>query len=158
MNSARRPYRRFQPRRTHLAQLGFTLVELMLVIVIVGLLTAIALPNFTGQAAKARMTEAKSLAASSLKQAAGAFWETGSSGVKDWETSKACPTATKHFEFMCMGSEGSLPRVIAIGKAGSGLDNQRLLAEVDLDSKNSDFGVIQMCGTMPGLPKCSPGG
>ena len=42
MNSARRPYSRLQPRRTRLAQLGFTLVELMLVIVIVGLLTATA--------------------------------------------------------------------------------------------------------------------
>jgi len=37
---------------------GFTLIELMIAIVIVGILTAIAVPNFTGYMREARRTDA----------------------------------------------------------------------------------------------------
>ncbi|MDR9401911.1 MAG: type IV pilin-like G/H family protein [Halothece sp. Uz-M2-17] len=40
---------------------GFTLLELLVVIIILGILTAISLPNLINQAAKARQSEAKSL-------------------------------------------------------------------------------------------------
>lgn len=41
----------------NLIEKGFTLVELMIVIVIVGVLSAVALPNFLNQTAKAKATE-----------------------------------------------------------------------------------------------------
>ena len=58
---------------------GFTLVELMVVIVIVGILSAIALPNFLRQTDKAKATEAKQSITSTLKQAQAQFVEDGTS-------------------------------------------------------------------------------
>ncbi len=58
-------------------QKGFTLVELMIVIVIVGILSAVALPNFLSQTNKARATEGKQQVATILKQAGALYVETG---------------------------------------------------------------------------------
>jgi len=52
----------------NLLEKGFTLVELMIVIVIVGILSAVALPNFLSQTAKAKATECTSKVGAILSQ------------------------------------------------------------------------------------------
>jgi len=59
-------------RVMHDRQSGFTLVELLLVMVILGLLASLVLPNFFGQAAKARVKAAR-VQISSLGTALDAF-------------------------------------------------------------------------------------
>ena len=56
---------------------AFTLVELLVVVAIVGILSAIALPNFLAQTDKAKATEAKTHIASTLKQAHAKYLEDG---------------------------------------------------------------------------------
>lgn len=62
---------------------GFTLIELLVVIVIIGILSAIALPSFLGQASKARQSEAKLTVGNSLK-AQNAYYFENQSFTGDW--------------------------------------------------------------------------
>jgi prepilin-type N-terminal cleavage/methylation domain-containing protein len=52
-------YLQFLNRKNANKNSGFTLIELLVVIIIIGILSAIALPSFLNQAAKARGAEAK---------------------------------------------------------------------------------------------------
>ena len=68
----------------NLLEKGFTLVELMIVIVIVGILSAVALPNFLNQTAKAKAVEGTTKISAALKSA-GAEWHSGSVTCTDFQ-------------------------------------------------------------------------
>ena len=61
-------------------QAGFTLVELLIVILIVGILSAVALPLYLGYTSDARLAEAKALAGSAMTSLSGCVQVKGNNG------------------------------------------------------------------------------
>ncbi len=62
-------------------QAGFTLVELLIVILIVGILSAVALPLYLGYTSDARLAEAKALAGSAMTSLSGCVQIKGNNGT-----------------------------------------------------------------------------
>lgn len=73
---------------------AFTLVELMIVIVIVGILSAVALPNFLSQTGKAKGTEATTKLSALLKEAhSEALGDTAANALTLMKTATTGPIA-----------------------------------------------------------------
>ncbi|WP_415399497.1 type IV pilin protein [Synechococcus sp. W4D4] len=121
-------------------QKGFTLVELMIVIVIVGILSAIALPNFLSQSSKAKITEPLGKASAALKQAQSIWVEKGTF------TGVTCPdvgiTGTGGLEndwtYTCTGSGDTFK----VDAAGSGANKNLNLTDCAI---NGPTGIITAC-------------
>jgi len=103
---------------------GFTLVELMIVIVIVGILSAVALPNFLSQTDRAKATEAKSLAKAYLTNYYIAQLEGGTALTNITNdvgtTGGACPVDTNNWTFDCISTPGSIIVAANTASGGSG--------------------------------------
>ena len=86
---------------------GFTLVELLIVVVIVGILSAVALPQFLGQTKKAAATEGTQTASSIAKQAVAYYLEKGALGDVDTTCEAYAGKMKKDnlkFDYTCSGT------------------------------------------------------
>ena len=75
-------------------QAGFTLIELMIVVAIIGILAAVALPAYSDYAAKAKVSELL-LAASACRTAVAEAYETSASspGIDGWGCESTTPAS-----------------------------------------------------------------
>ena len=131
----------------------------MIVIVIVGILSAVALPNFLNQTGKAKATEAKTLTSASAKEAQVAWTEGGATLLAEWAVTKGtanspnagCPAATDLFTFACDDTTTTAVTITGTGTAASGsLEGKTVIATVDVENG----GKIDFCGTAPGMSAC----
>ena len=110
-------------KKTGVIQQGFTLVELLVVVVIVGILSAVALPQFLTQTKKAAATEGTQQASSIAKQAAAYYLENGAIASGDTHTKCTAYAGTikvdnTNFTYACSGSKTDFV-VTATGKSGN---------------------------------------
>ena len=97
----------------------------MIVIVIVGILSAVALPNFLNQTEKAKLSEAKALSKAYLSDYHIATLEgtAAATNAQSDQPTGSCPLDTTNFEFDC-STAGS---IVVTPLAASGLDTSQTM-------------------------------
>ena len=83
---------------------GFTLIELMIVVAIIGILAAIAIPNFMTYQAKARQSEAKVGLGGIFTTATSFFAENGTFSVSSAAALGYSPAGSPKYSFSYAGS------------------------------------------------------
>jgi type IV pilus assembly protein PilA len=97
-------------------QQGFTLIELMIVVAIIGILAAVALPAYQDYTVRARVTEGLALASAAKTAVA----ENASSGVSPLNLGWSAPTATNNVSAVSVDASTGSITINYTGIAGGG--------------------------------------
>ena len=135
-------------------QKGFTLIELMIVVAIIGILAAIAIPAYQDYTIRAQVSEGMSLAAAAKTAVAESFLNTGEAPllrVNAGMTATAADTQGKYVASVAVAS-GTI--VITYGNEANAQIDGESLGLTPYES--GDLSVIWKCGAAP-VPAGSAG-
>ncbi|MEG3973743.1 type IV pilin-like G/H family protein [Microcoleus sp. MON2_D6] len=101
---------------------GFTLIELLVVIIIIGILSAIALPSFLNQANKAKQSEAKQYAGSMNRAQQASFAENGKFAASVEVLGLGIRTQTENYKYSVIGTGATIDsNTTQVGNVAFGL-------------------------------------
>lgn len=100
-------------------QAGFTLIEIMIAVVVIGILTAIALPSYGGYLTRARLTEAFTGLAGAQPRLEQHWSNTRSYAGFDADELQLMPKDSEHFTFTLTSATEGAYLLTATGRGGA---------------------------------------
>jgi type IV pilus assembly protein PilA len=141
-------------------QSGFTLIELMIVVAIIGILAAIALPAYQDYVVRARVSEGI-LAASQCRTSVAEVYQTGDPasppGADGWGCNEGTSNPTKYVNRISTDANGVITVTLNSGNLGHSLANGKTLTLSPQNTAGGALTAANIGDTQVGTFKCAPG-
>jgi type IV pilus assembly protein PilA len=128
-------------------QQGFTLIELMIVVAIIGILAAIAIPAYQDYTIRAQVSEGLNLAAAAKAAVAESFLNTGAAPMNRVEAGMSANATDTRGKYVTSVDIVDGEIIVTYGYEANGIIANETLAITPYES--DDYSVVWKCGGAP---------